>query len=94
VFIPTVFARIKETDDFIRIRVAASKVGAFVKIALLTSQRQILNLIRPAVLARDDVLDVKEMEAVVFLAQAAILTAIASTPPDVIAKGLAHHEAA
>jgi hypothetical protein len=94
VFSPSVAARVKEPDDFVRIGIAARQVRSFAQIALVTGEREVFEIVRAAVLARIDVFDMERMRVVVFLSEAAILATIAGALPHLLAKGGRHHEVA
>ena len=90
---PAIAARMKQGRNMTRIRINPGEVCAFVQVALKTGQRKIFKVVRSSMLAGDDVLDVKGMKTVVFLAEAAILAAMASAPADLVADDFSHHEA-
>ena len=92
--VPPVFARVEQTNDFVRIRITAHEVCSFVEVALVAGQREVFQVIGPAMLARDGVFHVKTMKPVVFLTQATVLTTIRRALPDLFAKLLSHQEAA
>jgi hypothetical protein len=57
----------KQSYYFIRVRVKAGEVRAFVQIALMTSPRQIFEFITSPVLLGNDVLDMERVEGIVLL---------------------------
>jgi hypothetical protein len=94
VFRPAVTARVKKDHDLAGQRVDPGKVWALVGIAELAGEGKVMELVPTAVLAGDDVLDVKSQPPPARFARAAILAAIAGPLPDLFARGLIHHAAA
>ena len=72
-FVPLIPPGIKEPHDLIRVWITPRQVCALTQIAMVTGEREVFDVVRAAVLARVDVLDVKRMGIFVFLPQAAIL---------------------
>jgi len=56
--IPAIMPGVEETHTLAGWRIDTCKVGAFVQIAAVTSQREISNIIATAMLSGDDMLDV------------------------------------
>lgn len=79
----------KQAGEFARLRIDARKVRAFVEIAMMTGERQILRRVIPFVLPRHDMFDVKP-QWFLRLGQAAILAAILGTFADELAKPCIH----
>lgn len=75
VFFPIIQPRMKQAREFAGLRVDAGKVRAFVEIAVMTGERQILGRVFAFVLPRNDVFDVKP-QWLLRLGQTAILAAI------------------
>jgi hypothetical protein len=59
VFVPRVYPRMKESNDLSRVWICSSDVRAFVPIAVKAGEREILKNRLTAVLARNNVIDVK-----------------------------------
>ena len=78
---PFVFPRVEKCRHKSGVRVDARQIGAFLQIAVPAGERQIVKLVRPAVLSGNDVLDV-ERTAVSRLRQMAILATIAGASAD------------
>ncbi len=93
-FAPTVEARVKEPDDFVRVWIAAGQVWSLVEVALVAGERQIIERIHAAMFARIDVLDMERMGVVMFLPKPAIFTAVPGALPHLLAECQAHQEAA
>ena len=60
---------------------------------MVAVQSEIFQIVAAAMLSRDDVLDVKRMEGVVFVSQTAILAAIGRPLSDLFAKLRVHQTA-
>jgi len=58
-FIPIVETRMKQARQFSCLRVKPGKICAFVQVAVMTGQREIVRRIFSTVLSRNDMLDVK-----------------------------------
>lgn len=67
----------KKAADFSTIGIDTREVRAFAQIAMRAGEREVFQITRTAVLARDDVLDVKRKHAVA-LGEAAVFTVPAS----------------
>ena len=93
-FVPLVPPGIKEPHDLICVWITPRQVCALTRIAMVTGEREVFDIVRAAVLARVDVLDVKRMGTFMFLPQAAILATISGTTTHLLAKGRRHYEAA
>ena len=89
VFLPIIRPRMKQAREFAGLRVYARKVCAFMEIAVMTGERQILQRVFAFVLARHDVFDVK-LQWLLRLGETAILTAILGTFADELAKPCIH----
>ena len=74
----------KQTNNFVGVGVETGEIRALVQIALMTRPCQVLQIIGPPVLPRDDMLHVKRVEAVVTLVQAAVLATIARPKADLL----------
>jgi hypothetical protein len=70
-------------------RIHAREVRAFAEIAAVAGQREIVNVVAPAMLFGDDMLDVVRQVAV-FLAEQAVLTTVARSSPDRVSRGGIH----
>ena len=79
--IPTIPARMKQPDDFMRHRIDAGQVRALVAVAIDAAQRQVFLLRRPAVLLRNDVIHL-EIQPRKSLGKLAIFATEPGTPPD------------
>jgi hypothetical protein len=84
-FAPGVEKRHKLTTEGIH----ACKVRAFAKITAVTGQREIVDVIAPAMLLRDDMLDVMRQLAV-RLGQQAILATVFRSAPNKLPRGGIH----
>ena len=71
----------KQTRQLFSLGIKAGKVRAFVQIAVMTGEREIIRRIFAAVLSRNDVFDVKS-ERFEILMQPAILATIFRAVPD------------
>ena len=72
--VPIIESRVKQSRQFSGFRIEAGKVRAFVQIAVMTRERQILFRVLAFVLACRDVFDM-ERQRLLLLPQPAILTA-------------------
>jgi hypothetical protein len=86
---PTLAPRVEEGHKLATDRIHARQVRALAKIAAMAGQRKIVNVVAPAMLPGDDVLDVVRQLAVI-LAQQAILAAVARSLPDKVSRGGIH----
>jgi len=80
----------EERNDGLSVRVHAAQVRAFVAIAAMTRPREVLRAGRPAVLARDDVFEVKLFEGWKPIRQVTILASPAGPLTNGSAQRLAH----
>ena len=88
-FRPEIAPRMKQSHDLACPRVDPGQVRAFVQIAAVTRQSEIVWVIGAAMLFRHDVLNMVSQIAI-FLLQAAIFTAIGSPLPDKLPCGGVH----
>jgi hypothetical protein len=56
---PDITSRMKQANDIACLRVNAGQIGALVQITLRANQGEVVSIFGAAMLARDDVLDVK-----------------------------------
>jgi hypothetical protein len=77
---PLIAPRVKKPDDLSGLRVDSGQVRAFMKIAAVAGERQIVSIFEAAVLLRDDVLDMMPQFAM-FLAQTAVFAPPVSPAP-------------
>jgi hypothetical protein len=80
VLLPEIPTRMKKTRQLSGIRVDTRKIGAFVEIAVDASPGEVLGCVRAAMLAGDDVLDVKILRRQNSVRQATVLAAITPAP--------------
>lgn len=78
---PHIAPGMKQAHDLAALRVDPRQVGAFAKIAVRTSEAEVICAITPAVLARNDVLNV-ETQLRKLLRQSAVLTPVACPRAD------------
>jgi len=71
-FSPAVAPRVEERLDLATHRIDAREIRALQEIAALASQREVIRVVAPAVLLRDDVLDVVRYSAVLLAEQATV----------------------
>ena len=90
VFAPLVTSGIEEPHDLVRVWITPCQIRALAQIAMVTGEREVFEVIRAAVFAGINVLNVKRMGILVFLPQAAILATIPGTPTHLLAKGRRH----
>jgi hypothetical protein len=86
---PPVAPGVEEWHELTAHGIHARKVRPFAKIAAVAGQREIANVVAPAVLSGDDMLDVVRQPAVL-LAQQAILATIIRSSPDKVPRGGIH----
>jgi len=77
----SVAARMKKSHHCVRVRINSGEIGSLVRIALMASPCQVFPIIRAAMLAGEDVLDVERMKAVVFLVQPASRSTVVRQSP-------------
>lgn len=90
---PRLKARVEEHDDVSRFVVAAAEVRAFRPIALVATPREIIGPIVPAVLAREDVFNVKRVKGIIAFVNAAIFATAAGPLADQSANRRDHDSA-
>ena len=78
VILPSIAPRMKKLRDSFRVLIDACQVRAFVKIAVNTSERQIVEFVRTAVKPGNDMLDVKNREWRIVLVEFAVFATAAS----------------
>ena len=85
VVFPPIPARVKQPDDFRRVRIVAGQVCPFVEVALVAGERKVVQSVAAPMLTGNDVLEVKDMETIMFLPQPTVFAALTSPPPNLIA---------
>ena len=73
VILPSILPRMKQPGQFPGVRIDAREIRSLDRVASAAGQRQVLPVVRPSVLLRDDVLDVERRLLLVLLPQPAIL---------------------
>jgi hypothetical protein len=86
---PAVAPGVEEGHKLTTDGIHAREVGALAKVAAVAGQREIFNVIAPAVLFGDDMLNVVRQLAVL-LAQQAILATVIRPAPDKVSRGGVH----
>ncbi len=86
---PPVTSRAKEGDNLTTEWIYACEVRALLEIAAVAGQRKIVNVVTPAVLPGDDMLDVV-CELAMFLAQLAVFATVAGSPPNEVLHASVH----
>ena len=89
VFLPSVAAGMEQRRHFAGVGIDAAEVGAFLVIGFRAGERQVRRVIRPAVLAGDDVLDVEAKGGGV-LRETAIFAAVPGPLAHEFAGGAVH----
>jgi hypothetical protein len=89
-FFPTLAARMEQRNDRLCVRIHAAQVRAFVPIAAVTGPREVLGSCRAAMLARDNVCQVKRFERWKPVRQATILASTAGPLTNGSAQRFAH----
>ena len=87
---PRVATRVEEFRQGACLRIVSSDVAPLVQIAVNTGQREIIQLIVPAVLFRQNVLDVERGQGRLILMETTIFTAVSSTLADGPTRGGVH----
>ena len=90
-FIPIIQSRMKQACQFFGLRIQPGKICSFVQIAVMAGKRKIVRRVFAAMLAWNDMLDVKQ-QRLLFLPQPAILTTILRALPNPLAQ-LGVHQA-
>jgi len=80
----------EQSHDLSRGWIDAGEIGTLVQIAVDASEREILLIIAPPVLAGNDVLDMQSGKRRIVLMKETILTAIPRTPSDECPHGGSH----
>ena len=86
---PTVVPRVEEGHKLTADGIHSREVGALAKVAAMAGQREIINVIAPAVLFGDDMFNVVR-ELAVILGQQAIFAAVIRPAPDKVPRGGIH----
>jgi hypothetical protein len=86
---PSIPAWMKEKRDFPSLRVDSCQIRAFMQIATVACQRQIIDTIGAAVLLRHDVLHMV-LQVAMFLVQATIFAPLAGPPLDEVPRRRIH----
>src|SRR5262249_24290031 len=73
---PHVAVRVKQHDNYSRLRVNASQIRALMEITVITRQGQVAEFIRAVMLLRDKVVNMEERKGLLGLRHPAILTAV------------------
>lgn len=68
-----------EFDDSVRLRINAGKIWAFVQVAMMARQSQVVFGVRAAVLASTNMFDMERQDEIVFLRNSAALAALTGT---------------
>ena len=88
---PSVGAGMEQSHEETGVRIEARKIGAFLAVAEVTGQREIVNLVSAAVLFRYDVLDVKREIRIDTLVNPAILATLIRACPNESLRLLIHY---
>jgi len=78
--------RVEERYDLAGNRIDAGQVGSLTQVAAMAGKRQVVGVVAPAMLPRDDMLDVMG-DSAVGLVEAAILTTAGRSLPNMVARG-------
>ena len=92
--LPDLSSWMVQRDNLVSVIVNTGKVRAFVKAASVASERKIVGIVAAAVLARNDVVDMKRAKWRVTLSQPAVFAAMAGALPYSSADGTLHQDAA
>jgi hypothetical protein len=87
---PRVSARMEQRHDIVIRRVDSCQIRSFVQVATIASEREVLEVVRAAVLSRGDVFDVMA-KASYLLPQQAVFAAITRALADKGSRGRVHH---
>jgi hypothetical protein len=93
VVIPLVLPRVKQPNQGSAFLINPTQVRIFVKIAVVTCEREIFTVISAAVPVSYDVLDVVSKEGLPILRHSAILAAMTCPFPDKLSESLADQAA-
>ena len=81
VIIPVMTARMKQLRHHLRFRIDARQIRTFMKIAINTRERQVVEIVSATMFLGDNMLDVEFSEWGIILMQLAVFAAMASTLP-------------
>src|SRR5690348_1384553 len=90
VLIPLLAPRVEDGHNLTTDWVHACEIRALAEIAAVAGQREIVNVVAPAMLLGNEMLDVVRQSAVL-LAQQAILTTVVRSSPDKVPCGGIYH---
>jgi hypothetical protein len=79
----------EKSGDLAGLRVDSGQIRTFVQIAAVACKRQIFDVVRAAVLLRDDVLDMMP-EFGVLLSQTTVFALVAGSTPNEVPRGCVH----
>lgn len=93
---PELFTRMKQTYEMITVRIETREIRAFEQIAVTTSESQVFKIILPAMLLRNDVLNVIRIKRLPRLSHQAVFTPVRRARPNSLLQwlGKAHQPAA
>jgi hypothetical protein len=83
VIIPVMTSRMEQLGHRLRLRIDARQVGTFMKIAINTRERQVVEIVSAAMFPGDNMLDVEFSQWGIILMKLAVFAALASALPDV-----------
>jgi len=86
---PVVAPRMKERHELTTNWIHACEIRAFVEITTVAGQGKVVNVVAPAMLLRNDMLDVVR-QVTVLLPERAILTTVGRSTPDKVPRGDVH----
>jgi hypothetical protein len=87
---PKVTARMKQFGQLAGLRIVASNVGTFVKVAIDAREREVVWLVGPTMLLWPNVLDVQGGQGRLVLVQPAVLAAVPRAPANEFTNCLIH----
>jgi len=93
VIFPALGARMEDAEHLRRIRVHGAEVCSLEKVAPLTGPREIRRVVKPGVLLRDDVIEVKRPKGKVHLVKATVFATPAGAVADPSADARRHYAA-
>jgi hypothetical protein len=85
---PQVTSRVKQWRHLARHWVNTGEIGAFLEVAAMACQRQVVNVIAPAMLLGDNMLDVVRQLAVHLTQQTILATVFCAAPDQVPRSGI------
>ena len=88
--LPSIGSRIEQRDLLAGVLIHRSQICALMRIAVMARPSKVLSVVSTAMLAGDNVLDVKAIEGIILLMDQAVFTSVAGAVTNELADGRIH----